>query len=320
MADGLCGPSNALQSFQKHSSVDRTLQQDRLAPRRSPAEKFRSYSGPNAGLLDAEFEAFQAGNPLGTSFPEPPTLFNGPPQNAFQNGFQQPEWASDFENLQLNEARATSYPLPQPHHHQAPSQQGTSPMWHQDFLRQQNQSLGSPPQQSSPASQPSFQNMPSYSRSTIPVYHSEGSLATRSQGKQKEADRDADFDDAAFEQAFKEVQGSSVRINENESVILEEQSSKRFAEETEERETQPVAYRIGSDQLLDESRAKKGEHNEADEADELARTARNLLENVKGDQSAKFLESNFLSLMRRLRDREVKVDGDKIVDNVSQYA
>lgn len=26
-----CGPSNSLQSFQKHTSIDRTLQQDRLA-------------------------------------------------------------------------------------------------------------------------------------------------------------------------------------------------------------------------------------------------------------------------------------------------
>lgn len=33
MAEALCGPSNALQSFQTHTSVDRTLQQDRLATR-----------------------------------------------------------------------------------------------------------------------------------------------------------------------------------------------------------------------------------------------------------------------------------------------
>ena len=38
MADALCGPSNALQSLQKQTSVDRTLQQDRLATRRAPAE------------------------------------------------------------------------------------------------------------------------------------------------------------------------------------------------------------------------------------------------------------------------------------------
>lgn len=38
MADALCGPSNALQNFQKHTSVDRTLQQDRLTSRQSPVQ------------------------------------------------------------------------------------------------------------------------------------------------------------------------------------------------------------------------------------------------------------------------------------------
>lgn len=33
MADALCGPSNALQNFQKHTTVDRTLQQDRFTSR-----------------------------------------------------------------------------------------------------------------------------------------------------------------------------------------------------------------------------------------------------------------------------------------------
>jgi len=42
MADALCGPSNALQTFQKQTSVDRTLQQDRLAARQAQAEVRRS--------------------------------------------------------------------------------------------------------------------------------------------------------------------------------------------------------------------------------------------------------------------------------------
>ena len=50
-----------------------------------------------------------------------------------------------------------------------------------------------------------------------------------------------------------------------------------------------------------------------DDADALADTANQLLENVKNDQSTKFQQSNFLSLMRQLRDREVHVEGDKIV-------
>lgn len=40
--DSLCGPSNALQNAQKHTSVDRTLQQDRLISRQPPTQVSRS--------------------------------------------------------------------------------------------------------------------------------------------------------------------------------------------------------------------------------------------------------------------------------------
>lgn len=76
---------------------------------------------------------------------------------------------------------------------------------------------------------------------------------------------------------------------------------------------------IGSDLILEEVESKvngKGKQPEGslDEGDELARTAGTLLENVQHDQSQKFKQSNFLSLMRQLRDREVRVEGDKLVD------
>jgi hypothetical protein len=48
--------------------------------------------------------------------------------------------------------------------------------------------------------------------------------------------------------------------------------------------------------------------------DEMAETAGRLLERVSDNTSEKFQNSQFLSLMRRLRDREVRVEGDKMVD------
>lgn len=76
---------------------------------------------------------------------------------------------------------------------------------------------------------------------------------------------------------------------------------------------------IGSDLILAEAEKRsedKGKQVEgpSDEADELARTAGSLLENVQHDNSQKFKQSNFLNLMRQLRDREVRVEGDKLVD------
>lgn len=52
--------------------------------------------------------------------------------------------------------------------------------------------------------------------------------------------------------------------------------------------------------------------------DLLARTAGDLLQNVSGDleTNAKMRDSSFMALMRKLRDREVVVEGDKMVEAV----
>lgn len=50
-------------------------------------------------------------------------------------------------------------------------------------------------------------------------------------------------------------------------------------------------------------------------ADELAETAERLLDAVRHDTSEKFKQSEFLELMRKLRDRQAEVRGDNIVDH-----
>ena len=76
--------------------------------------------------------------------------------------------------------------------------------------------------------------------------------------------------------------------------------------------------RIGSDKILDDAMNERQDHHQND-ADELARTAGQLLDNLKHEQSQKFQESNFLALMRQLRDKEVSVEGDKIVGVSDPY-
>ncbi|KAJ6499061.1 hypothetical protein C8R45DRAFT_864346 [Mycena sanguinolenta] len=60
----------------------------------------------------------------------------------------------------------------------------------------------------------------------------------------------------------------------------------------------------------------------AQDADELARTAGLLLETVRDAQTTneKFQNSAFLGLMRGLRDREVVVEGNEVVENTGQQA
>lgn len=63
---------------------------------------------------------------------------------------------------------------------------------------------------------------------------------------------------------------------------------------------------------------KKEERNHRNDEDEMAETAGRLLERVADNTSEKFQNSQFLELMRRLRDREVRVEGDKMVEVSAQ--
>lgn len=134
--------------------------------------------------------------------------------------------------------------------------------------------------------------------------------------QQKQPEREAEdvFDEAAFEKAFdlarEEMQLLEENTHRKEAIV----DAGLYDLKDQDDQGRPDNSRIGSDKIFDEAQTTGEEGNIADDAEELARTAGQLLENVKGDQSQKFQESNFLSLMRQLRDREVRVEGDKLVD------
>ena len=117
-----------------------------------------------------------------------------------------------------------------------------------------------------------------------------------------------ELDDEAFANAFDEIQAWS--IDHQPESRLPSTQDLRQAEEGSSHEAIAV-------HPVEKCPQKDGESNV--EADELARTAGALLENVKSDTSKKFQESSFLSLMRQLRDREVTVEGDKFVDVHSPF-
>jgi peroxin-5 len=69
--------------------------------------------------------------------------------------------------------------------------------------------------------------------------------------------------------------------------------------------------------LIDQQPAEKGPvHRQPEnEQDELARTAGMLLENIKHEQNPKFQKSEFMDLMKQLRDGEMIVEGNKMVES-----
>jgi len=76
------------------------------------------------------------------------------------------------------------------------------------------------------------------------------------------------------------------------------------------RTPEPIMQRM--EQRLEEEQ--KQEQPPKNDDDEMAATAGRLLERVADNTSEKFQNSQFLGLMRRLRDREVRVQEDKIVE------
>ncbi|KAL3420858.1 hypothetical protein PVAG01_07303 [Phlyctema vagabunda] len=315
MADNFCGPSNALQNFQKHSTVDRTLQQDRLISRQSPSQGFRS-SGPNTGFLDPEFEAFQAGQaplqPLESQSFQHHGFAHASP-NINQPGPS--NWASDFQRLNISS--------PPPQFQQQPfnpplQQQHSTGGWHQDFAQQQQQAQnrGMLSGQFDPGQSQMNHFSPMSAMSTVPRFAGPFMNAESQQiPMQQPAEA---FDEEAFARAFEAASKSEIdsaqesdqrQDTELGQDILVNESAERFMEN----ET-VLDQRIGADLIHDPLKETQNQQHQ-DDPDALARTAGTLLASVAHDKSEKFQNSQFLELMRQLRDREAVVEGDKIVAN-----
>ncbi|KAL1653418.1 hypothetical protein SLS61_003927 [Didymella pomorum] len=431
MADALCGPSNALQNFQKHTSVDRTLQQDRLVGRHSPAQGFRSSAAPHAGV-ETEFDAFQHARstpqPDFQHFPQPfapqefaSQQFAAPPPQ-FARAQQAPDWASDFQRLNISNQQPPTLQL-------RPQGANAASAWHQDFMRQQ--SPAAPAQQQSAFNGTQNYGMggfaaPSYMQNS---FQPSTQLSAVAQGKQ--AVQEPAFDEAAFEQAFAQAHQDALESAEAAAEAQRAQSRAEnpevmgeFTRPSEDplliriRETRPAVYsaiqvwsemglgrteeavsyldnmgilersgdlvqdanearwvvdslqrivnrgapqevktraegliaainqRIMSqyplgarvpmsqepiwqeldeagymktpvNELAEQESARQEEQPKMNDDDEMAATAGRLLERVADNTSEKFQNSQFLSLMRRLRDREVRVEGDKMVETNS---
>lgn len=136
------------------------------------------------------------------------------------------------------------------------------------------------------------------------------------------------FDDAAFAQAFDdaakaemakeaEAQSQDQDISQTTQEIQLDETAERFmsASPVQEAHTPiPGQALIGADLIHNPSDSPQ---QQPEDPDALARTAGQLLESVRNNTSQKFQNSEFLQLMRQFRDREVQVEGDKIVERAT---
>lgn len=313
MADALCGPSNALQNFQKHTAVDRTLQQDRLVNRHPSAQQnFRSQH-PNAAALDPEFEAFEnnfagnavpqlgAGGPFGAPLHrQPPPAFSAP-----DNG----DWASDFQKLQVSGPSRNMI-----QHHAVPNQSfrpAGMNGWQNEFAQQHQ------PQQHNQTQIQQPRHMANYQSPLMPAYSGMNGMVSSTLAEQESIHTQnlnkasVTFDESAFEAAFDQAQADmheqELASSEQHQILEEDVHSKELESTVGSESIEQI--RIGSDLIGDNTDTKAQDQKE--DPDELARTAGQLLDSLSHDTSQKFKESNFLALMRRIRDREVHIEGDE---------
>lgn len=271
-------------------------------------------------MLDAEFEAFQSGHSLengplaAEAFLFDRAAKSFPPELA-QTG--PPDWASDFQRFHIVDTHAQ--PIPQSQfREQDPLELGLQGGWHDEFSRQQNSEFNrDAPQQTSAIRRGYIPPTNTY-RANDQIY-SPGPLGPLQ--RQPVKSTRISFDDVAIERAFRQMskelnysekyaQGQETEHEQEASLVNDIPGESVQAPELK---AALLTERIGSDKILEIPKEER-EKQARNEADELARTAGELLDNVKHDQSQKFRESNFLSLMRQLRDREVQVEGDKIVE------
>ncbi|KAK6008036.1 hypothetical protein QM012_004850 [Aureobasidium pullulans] len=194
MSDALCGPSNAVQNLAKHSSVDRTLHQDRLVSRQSPSQSFRSYD-PNVASLDGEFEAFQNGHGHSLAGPSwAASSLSGLHSQPlpFQPASPAPStsWTQDFNRLSISSS-------------QQPQFQAAPQAWHNHFGQHAQQSAthhASAPQTQSSSAR--FQSPLAFNHMhSVPQYAPRAQPFQQQQQQQQHLPQDQ-FDEAAFEAAF----------------------------------------------------------------------------------------------------------------------
>lgn len=336
-----CGPSNGLQRFKQHTadSVDRTLQQDRLSSRRlHPAQGFRSTTPNAAGVLDPEFEAFQAGVDLSLHDRDHQGLFQQP--GAFGSPSHAPSWATDFQRMAISQPPAASM-----QHQQHFQPQASTSGWAQAF--QQQHIAQTAPRQQNPSPSPHvFQQRARYGLTGHQTHFAQPNYAVSSMQNKGKAPVQAErFDEAAFAAAFDQAHNDLMAdvtddVQEEEvptaQELLDELEADKFEAAVEEAATHilkedghdldmaelhPMARAHGPDIEYETTNAlredKQDQIRPHHDDDALAATAEELLEKVKHNQSDKFRNSQFLALMRRLKDREVRVEGDKMVETAN---
>ena len=161
----------------------------------------------------------------------------------------------------------------------------------------------------------------------MPYAHSRQQQMQEQQQSQQQAE--PSYDEAGFADAFEQASQYAqemVKDDNEKSVALEQDGSDLLHKDailldhsqledhslpSLAKPPSPTQIRIGSDTIPYQEQKARTPDQASRDADELARTAGQLLASVQHDTSDKFQNSQFLALMRKIRDGEVRVEGEE---------
>ncbi|GAC95714.1 hypothetical protein PHSY_003290 [Pseudozyma hubeiensis SY62] len=312
-----CGPSNPLQNIGKRFGQDRGAQQDTFA-----SNPYAQQQGPS----------FRSHGPVASSSQEQPAFFNSPSQQAPLAQQSNLHDAFDVSQLRGNLPSGSRMPVQSQHHRPGPApsmadleasfrpafsrnttaqapRASAQSGWATDFLSAESS-------QSSVRSQPTQQmHMEPHSThavhpNVIPMGMRMGMMSMPHTAPSMHFSPSHMQDHAPQQQQQHQINSTAAPQLDNakwaEAFTAFEASSKPD-------QPAPVA-------MTDARPTEKVDYADPQERDELARTAGRLVSSVEHDQSSKFRQSNFLDLMRKIRDKQAGIQGDNIVENADAAA
>lgn len=290
----------------------------------SPSNSLQGFrtADPRTGSLDADFHAFEQSAPSPFQFQQP-DFANAFP--AFRSHSQSPAlggWANDFQNLNINDQPLSAHhfrteaPLVRSSHAES---------WHTEFMHQRSSAAAptSISQGKQAMHEPHFNNyspsMMNYSQpSALGMYQQNQPFPFQDQQHQQpnpvSMEQPVQMSDVDFEAAFADA---LAHAQEMDQANLQDQNQDQLVSDVQDSEQK---IKIGSDAILYREKDQRTADQDKIDADELARTAGQLLTSVQHDTSTKFQNSNFLDLMRRIRDREVEVQNNDLTNVVTGNA
>ncbi|KAI0775691.1 TPR-like protein [Trametes elegans] len=271
-----CGPSNPLQGLSKRFDQDRGIQQDQFAAGRagSSKETFRSQYSPAPGVNQDAARFFSA---------SPAPTYGMPPPSSF-------DLSALHRSLPISHGQSVVH-MQSPT--QTPSLQAGAAAWAADFLQQQPSEKAV---ERHAAPMTLEQNMSPVSQS------SPGAFMSNMSWNPAMGYSTAQFAPmAGVQQSIPQMQSAQIDAAKWD----QEFRSQVLSLHTENPAAAAPAV---------EDRAKAASRSQpVHEGDELARTAGALLDTVQGETNPKFKNSAFLGLMRQLRDRDVILEGNDLV-------